>query len=477
MIQVAGNLGRILAGSCRMPSKGSSKHGPHLFPRPFQEVAPLDVLLVNPPSDFRPVTGEEGSREHLGLGYLAATLRQAGFTVEILDAYFGGYSVRQTAREILKRQFRVLGISVFQAAARKTFKLLKYLRRGGLKAHITLGGHFPTLKDREIMDYAPEVDSIVRGEGEHTLLELVRALSDGGALSGILGLTYRQGSEIVRNDSRPLIRDLDSLPFPARDTLNVQKWGPRAMVAASRGCYAACSFCSIRSFYKSSAGPTWRGRSPENVVDEVEWLHKTYGVTSISFADDDFFGPGRAGKERARRIGEEILQRGLMIEFHISLRANDVEEELLAFLKSSGLRGVFLGLESGIQSDLDFYAKGVTVEDNVRALKVMRNLGLDVKVGFILLNPTSRFDEVIRNLEFLKEHDLRNVVPNELMVLAGTPVEQHLESQGSLSGPFWRRTYKYSSLELTLLARVFRLGRHARSLGLTISHIFRDRFS
>lgn len=429
----------------------------------------MDVLLVNPPSDFGSISGEEGSREHLGLGYLAATLRQAGFTVEILDAYFGGHSVRRTAQEILKREFRVLGISVFQSAAGKTFKLLKYLRSGGLKAHITLGGHFPSLKDWEIMRQAPEVDSIVRGEGEHTLFELVRAVSDGGDFSEILGLTYRKGSEVVINDPRPLIRDLDSLPFPARDTLDTKKSGPRAMVASSRGCYAACSFCSIRSFYKSSPGPTWRGRTPENVVDEIEWLNKSYGVTTISFADDSFCGPGKAGKDRARRIGEELLRRGLNIEYYIDLRANDIEEEFLSFLKSSGLRGIFLGVESGIQSDLDLYSKGVTVEDNIRALRVLRNLGLEAKVGFILFNPDSKVGEVIRNLEFLKEHGLGLVVPNEFMAFVGTPLEILYESQGRLSGPFWRRSYKYSSLGVTLLARLFRFGRWMKNLAMTIS--------
>ncbi len=427
-------------------------------------MARLDVLLVNPPSDFGPVTGEEGSREHLGLGYLAATLRQAGFTVEILDAYFGGCSVRQTAEAILKRQCRVLGISVFQSAARKTFDLLKHLRRGGLKAHITLGGHFPSLKDQEIMRHAPEVDSIVRGEGEHTLLELVRAVSDGAGFSEVLGLTFRKGSDIIRNDPRPLIRDLDSLPFPARDTLDTKKAGPRAMVASSRGCYATCSFCSIRSFYKSSPGPTWRGRTPENVVDEIEWLNQSYGVTTISFADDSFCGPGKAGKDRARRIGEEILRRGLNIEYSVDLRANDIEEEFLAFLKSSGLRGVFLGLESGVQSDLDLYSKGVTVEQNVKALQVIRDLGLEVKVGFILFNPESKVGEVIRNLEFLKEQGLQQIVPNELLVLAGTPIERILESRGSLLGPFWRRSYRYSSFWVSLMARLFRAGRWAKRL-------------
>jgi len=404
----------------------------------------MDVLLINPPLKL------EGPTEHLGLAYLAAVLRKRGnYEVEIIDAPLSGLSLSQIIEEIARREFKVLGISVpYQEWALGPLKMAGMLRSRGLKAHITVGGFFPSFAYENLLKEFPGIDSVVRGEGEETFLELVTALIQGDDWRGVDGIAYRDGDEVVCNPPRPLIKDLDSLPFAERDTLPLAlRRSGYASLLSGRGCYARCTFCSVVSFYGLSAGPRYRARSPENVADEVEGLQREFGVSKFFFHDANFIGPGRAGKDRARRFAEEVLSRGLQINFSIQCRADDVEEDLFSYLKEAGLRRVFIGIESGVQEVLDRFKKGVTVAQNLEALEILKRLGLNMAIGFIMFDPDTKLEDLVENVNFLKRAGVfgneRATIDmlNRLQIFAGTPVEEALLREGRLRGTYLHYEY------------------------------------
>ena len=416
-----------------------------------------DVLLVTPPRRMRLVREEIG--ENLGLGFLAAVLRKKGISVEILDATVSDWNLRKTAAEVLQRSFRVLGVSlVLPSMIKPGFELIKMVtaskqrRKVGEKAFlVAVGGHTPSLAWRETLSACPEIDAVIRGEGELTFLEFVEKAAGEQNWEGISGIAFSRNGTPLANPPRALIPNLDDLPPPAHDLLpQVLSRGGHATVYSSRGCYGNCSFCSIRAFYNLAPGLKWRAMSPGAVVDEIERLHMDYGVEEFHFSDDNFIGPGPAGRDRAFEIGRAIIRRGLKVRFMISARADNVDRDLLALLKEAGLVQVFLGVEAGVQTMLDRFNKGVTVEENRRAVSIIRNLGIEPVIGFILFDPDTSVQELLDNLTFLKSIGLtegglnsRLDVLNRLEVYPGTPVEQDLKLRGNLGGDFTDYRYRF----------------------------------
>ena len=409
----------------------------------------LDLLLINPRYHLL----EEPIQENLGLGYIASYLRSRGFSVEILDGSLRGWSRRRMATEILKREFRALGVTViYQGAAREQLAILKSLRKRGLRAHICVGGYFPSLSHRELIEDVPGIDSIVRGEGEYALEDLLARLRAGVSPGGVLGLTYREADgAIVENPARPLIDDLDALPFPARDELPLAfRRGGSMPLIASRGCYALCNYCSIAAFYRMSKGPAWRGRSPGGILEELEELFHTHDMRRVRFEDANFFGPGRDGPRRVGEIAEGILSRGLDMAFRIECRAENVDEDLFRLLKKAGLKEVFVGVESAIPRALEAMKKGITLDQNIQALDVLDRLNIRAGVGFIAVEPDTTLDEFFTNLRFVVErvHPMRKrtgsyVDPlSRLQVFTGTPLHKEMMERGMLEGDIYQMDYR-----------------------------------
>lgn len=390
----------------------------------------MDVLLVVPPYYNKMKVMTSNVKEYAGVAFLAAVLRRNGYRVEILDADLAGYDVSETVEAIRRRRAELIGFSILQVAAYPALEIIKQLRSFGNKAHITAGGHYPTFAREEIFGECPGIDSIVMGEGEYTLLDLVRALDHGEDWKKVQGIAYLEEGRVVVTPPRPLIEDLDELPFQARDTLPevMRRVGP-ASIITSRGCYGHCAFCSINAFYRISPGKKWRARSPNNVVDEIETLVRRFGTKIFVFNDDNFVGPGKVGKQRAYRIGEEILRRKLDILYAIPAAVNDVDRELFAFLKKTGLRSVFLGIESMLQRHLNLLNKHTTVEQNEEAIRTLEELGLFYQIGFIMFYPDCTLDEVRYNLRYIRDHILRNdycgtqIFTGDLRILQGTALE------------------------------------------------------
>lgn len=390
--------------------------------------------------------------ENLGLGYLASTLRLDGTEVEIIDANLFGLPAPQIPNHAKQGGYDLVGISVpFQSVIDESLQIAQLAREAWPKAHITVGGHFPTFRDKAILVASSSIDSVVRGDGEDTLVALCKAIRLKTGFDLITGLTFRDSAgRIVVNIPRPPRESLDALPWPARDTLkSVQQlhhpWPTQ--ICSSRGCYASCTFCDIRSFY----GRTWRARDPKPLVDEIQWLHANYGSEVFRFTDDEFIGPkpgkGQHGPTRARNIAKEIIDRGLEIDLMIDARPESVDYELFSYLKEAGVVDCLVGIESGVDRILKLYNKGATVSKNTAAITTLRNLGISLNLGFIMFDPRMTMTELKQNYCFLCDHDVVTIdsLRSWLWPLYGTAVIDQLRDGGLvISETLGDLTYRFA---------------------------------
>jgi len=384
--------------------------------------------------------------------------------VAILDASLFRLGVSATLKRIRNEQPDVIGFRLLEVNMPYAIDLVARLRREGYSGHITAGGPAATMMESEILNLVPGLDSFIMGEAEETLPELLAALNSSGSskpsgepFTKILGLCYREGDVIRVNGPRPLIEDLDALPFPARDTLpHILRWGRLPMVISSRGCDGHCIFCCPVAMHAKSPGPKWRPRSAGNVVDELEDLQRRYNVDHLDFLDDNFFGHGEVGVRRAWDFIEELRRRDLRIKFSIECRVDNVEEDLFKALRDAGCVEVRLGVESGVQRILDRYGKGTTVEQNREVLLKLKEWGMPVKIGFIPFDPTISFEELMQNGEFLRSVGNPEAFNyNKIQAVVGTPLERLFEKEGRLTKPKpWMRDYKFDDPTVAFVWKV-----------------------
>lgn len=369
----------------------------------------MKALLLHLPIEYE--LTQEYTGDSLGLGYIAAVLRRDGHDVEMLDALVSNLRPDDLIREVVDREFDCLAITANHYHQNVLIQTVRQIRARKQDARIIVGGYLPTLSTKDLLTACPEIDIAVLGEGEVVASDLFGRLDRGEEWRSTNGIAYMSDGVLVANPSPLPVEDLDSLPFPARDGI-VQTLRDRPVklirVLASRGCYHRCSFCCIHPFHAVSGIITPRLRSPEKVVDEIESTMALIGIKNFRFSDDDFIGPSPKTCEHALRLVEELRQRKLPITFEIECRADVVNEDIMRPLKEAGLTEVFLGIESGSQSQLDRFNKHTTVEQNRRAIELLNNLGLRVRSGFMMFDPYVTIDELADNLRFLTETGIGN---------------------------------------------------------------------
>ena len=390
---------------------------------------------------------------NLGLGYLAAVLRQYGYSVHVVD-------IEQLPEEILRIAKEInpvlIGFSlIFQFFIAHHAALLYVLRQHGVNCHFTMGGHFPSLSYQQTLELVPELDSVVRFEGEMTLLELADAISTGCDWRGIQGIAYRGSEEITLTPSRALIEDLDSLPYPDRNYLPDTVLGRSIMpLIASRGCARTCSFCSIHTFYRAAPGKIVRTRKPAEVVREMRMLHEERGITVFLFQDDDFPLFGTVWRRWASDFVDELHRSGLpgKVIWKMNCRADAVDRDLFIRMRDAGLYLVYMGLESGSEQGLETLHKQITVAQNLRAVKMLKSIGLMWEYGFMLLDPSSTFESVRDNLKFLRTILADGCLPVtfcRMLPYDGTPIKDELVRTGRLKGDVCNPDYDFLDPRLT----------------------------
>jgi radical SAM superfamily enzyme YgiQ (UPF0313 family) len=385
--------------------------------------------------------------ENLGIGYLASSMRKRGYSVSILDFKA---SFETTLATIRDAQPVLVGFSlIFQFYVRRFAELVHFLRANGVTCHFTIGGHFPSLSYEQTLKLIPELDSVVRFEGEATLAQLVEALDHGDDWRSLNGLAYRRGDEIVTNPLQSLIRDLDLLPYPERPNRPQAILGRRiALMLASRGCARTCSFCSIHVFYRSAPGKVVRTRKPIEVVREMLSLYRERQVSIFSFQDDDFPLFGSVWRRWTREFLVELRRCGLAnrIIWKISCRADSVEEELFREMKEAGLYFVYIGIESGSEAGLEEFNKKTSVEKNLRAVEILKRLGLVCEYGFMMFSPSTTFASIKENVTFLRDvaGDGSTAISFcRMLPYDGTPIKESLARSGRLHGDVCSPDYDF----------------------------------
>lgn len=374
--------------------------------------------------------------DNLGIGYLSAVLRASGIETKVIDFR----KKRIEIVRIIKRVNPILvGFSILLLDHLDDFiNLISFLRREGIKSHFTAGGHYASLKSEELFWLMPQIDSIVRFEGEHTLTELVTSIQANTDWKKLSGLAYIEKDRVIFNPLRPLEDDLDNFPFPARSALFDFAFGKKfATLIAGRGCVYQCSFCNTRKFYSLPPGQIKRIRKPEMVVMEMEYLYKRKHGTVFLFQDDDFPVKSKIQPDWVVRFCTEIKRKGLKgnVIWKINCRPDEVEEEVFSLMKNHGLYNVFLGIEDGTDIGLKILNKHLTVERTIRATEIIKKLGIDLDFGFILFQPMTTFRSLKENLDFLTTIccDGYTSVPfQKLLPLYETMVEKELMESGRL---------------------------------------------
>lgn len=384
---------------------------------------------------------------NLGLGYLAAVLRQYGYRVEVVDIDDDPEVILQSAHQ---QKPLLIGFSlIFQFFIERYAALLSLMRLQGINCHFTIGGHFPSLSSEQTLQLVPDLDSVVRFEGEFTLLELADALSTRNDWRQVHGIVYRRDQEVIATPPRALVEDLDQLPYPERNYQPGTVLGKNMMpILASRGCARTCSFCSIHTFYRAAPGRIVRTRKPAEVVREMRMLHEERGVTIFLFQDDDFPLFGTVWRRWANEFVNALHESGLAkkIIWKMNCRADAVDRDLFIRMRDAGLYLVYMGLESGSEQGLETLHKQITVEQNIRAVNVLKSIDLMWEYGFMLLDPSSTFESVRENLAFLRTILADGCLPVtfcRMLPYDGTPIKDELVRTGRLRGDVCNPDYDF----------------------------------
>jgi radical SAM superfamily enzyme YgiQ (UPF0313 family) len=295
--------------------------------------------------------------------------------------------------------------------------VLDRLRAALPRTRIACFGYLPSQRPREVLERS-SVDFVLREEPELTFSELYDHLAGGAgnALASVAGLAYRGPDGVHVNPERPRIVDLDALPFADHSLLHLDRYNesflerPIATIVSERGCPFACTYC-VREFGRQVAS-----RSPESILEEIARLEATLGIRNIRFMDDTF----TMNRRRLERICEGLIARHPRTAWTCLTRVDVVDAELLALMRRSGCRRLYVGIESGSQKVLDFYRKGLKVDEVRRQMAVIRQSGIEASAFFVLGAPVETDEDVDASIDLAIDLDLDYVIVTKLQYWPGT---------------------------------------------------------
>lgn len=387
----------------------------------------------------------------LGAAYLAAVLEERGHKVFILDAFTTrDYKVCLQADKAtyglddaaIKKQIQnfnpdIVGISsMYTMYSQDAHRMAQIVKEVNSDILVAFGGAHPSCSPQTVLE-DNNVDVVVRGEGEYTLLDIVNAFKSKRSIEDIPGTAVRKDNFICVNADRPLIDDLDVLPQPARHLLPMEDYfynakhstlynmrNPFTTLISSRGCPMNCVYCSVKTIW----GRTWRARSAGKVADEIEDLVENYGVKEIHFSDDNI----SVNKDRIKDICNEILRRKLDIRWAAptGIAIWSLDEELLKIMKKAGCYRLTFGLESGNKETLDFIGKKYTYEKAKQLIKLANSLGFWTASTFIFGFPYEKRESIDDTIALAQNSRLDFAVFYTPVIFPGTKLFEVYKEAG-----------------------------------------------
>lgn len=434
----------------------------------------MRVLLIFPPAKIYP---EEDLQQvfPLGIGYLAAVMEKAGYQVGVLDCtvtdekfkknengtVHAGLTWPRIKQEIENFKPDVVGVSCLWTADYPNAKKISEIVKEIDNIPVIFGGSHTTALPEEVLSNQT-IDYVVIGEGEVALPRLLEHMGNKNSLSKIDGIGYKENGNICINAINEYVSNLDQLPFPARHLFLMDKYltsknvhnyvfkrQPQIQMITSRGCPLDCTFCTIHSIW----GKKVRFRSPENVVDEIEFLVKEYRVREIHFEDDNI----SINRERMQKICEEIIRRKLDITWTApnGMYAHTLDRDLLKIMKKSGCYRVSLGIENGNQDFLKkILHKALNLNKVKSVVKDLRDLKIESTGFFILGIPGETKATMEETLKFAKSLDLDDVIFSIYSPYPGTKLYDLSISKGYIAADIDHAMFKnkYSTLNTEYLS-------------------------
>jgi len=385
----------------------------------------MKVTLINPSSSLVP-SGPVSTGPPVGLATIAAVLENQGIKVDITDMALFGRKIGDNEKLSLPGTDAV-GISASMTSFfHQVVAISKALKQTDKDMPVILGGNHATFMHKEILRNYNFVDIIVLFEGEYVMLELTEALSGKKKLADVKGIAYRnKDGKVVVTDPAEKVKDLDILPMPARHLLPMEHYIEKkcwpGSIVTSRGCPYKCIFCSTSAFF----GHKVRFHSIGRVLQEIRSLVEKHHIKQIHFNDDIF----TFSRSRGIKL-YEMIEKNFDIEWGCQTRVDHVDADLLSKMRKSGCGGLFFGMESASQVILDKCEKHQTVEQGRRAIKLTKELGINVEVSFILGLPGENHETIKNDLDFILETIPDRLILNLLVPYPGTILYENPQKFG-----------------------------------------------
>ncbi|MDP7116381.1 MAG: radical SAM protein, partial [Candidatus Woesearchaeota archaeon] len=367
-------------------------------------------------------------------------------SVEVIDGIAEDISLEEIGKRTIG--FDAIGIISLTAFALRSHQTAAEVKKNS-DVPVIMGGPHPTAIPFEVIKDS-NVDYVVVGEGEYTFLELVDNLMDKHKIKDILGLVYRdEKGVVVFNGSRPLLQNIDELPYPALHLFPMEKYKnseirsarqPALSIMTSRGCAFGCTFCNKKIF-----GKRFRAHSAKRVVDEIEWLMKEFGAKQIAIWDETF----TLDRQRVVDICDMIIERGLDIPWDCATRVNCVDYELMKKMKQAGCESISYGIESGSERVIKSINKGFTKQQVVDAINDTRRVGIETRAYFMLGLVGETMDDMKQTIRFAKMIKPDYASFTLLVPHPGTEEYEKALKEGEFDDHFWDKIVlpEYNFLE------------------------------
>jgi len=399
------------------------------------------VVLANPPY---PEDVPQAVFIPLGISYMTAVLEQNGYEVDVVDC-----QVSRTSQKELEDKFRSLNPDIVgtTAATVTYFPALRILKaaKAALPNCVTIiGGPHVTVLDERTFTESSDVDIVVRGEGEQTMLQLAGLVSEGKIrnLSEVAGITFKKNGQVHRTPNRPFLENIDALPYPAHKHFDVSRYrinGKLYMpIITSRGCPFNCAFCLASEM----CGKGFRARRPSKVVDELEWLRDTFGAGAFAFYDDTF----TFDLKRAIAICDEMKARKFDLPWDCRTRVDKVSKELFTKLRSTNCQLIHFGVESGSQQMLNTMRKGTTVEQNANAIKLAKESDVLVAISLVIGYPGETPEMLQQTIDFIHETKPDYVYMCEAVPYPGTRLYDYVKELGLELSENWNQYHEQTQV-------------------------------
>lgn len=380
------------------------------------------------------------------LGYLSAYLKRSGHEVKMLD--FGLMNDPALLSEMLRRfDPALIGINAYTPSIPDSFDLAKNIKSIDIKYKTVIGGPHSTAVPEETLKECKDLDFVVIGEGEATLLDLCEKLESKGDVASVKGICCRDGDRIIRTEPRELIEDIDTIPFPDRESIapfyekldifdhNFKIPLNKIMeVITSRGCTAFCTFCTVHRAYREK-GRSLRLRSAENVLEEIEAYRSKHDIRHVQFLDDSF----TIDKIRIRKIIKGLKDMGL--SWNCDTRVNLLDRELVREMVESGCKKVSLGVESGSEKILNLINKNITLGQIRDAFKWCYDAKLEtIEANFLIgSHPDETAEDVDKTRRLIRELNPQRLLVSVIVPFPGTKVREQMEERSLIYSNDWRK--------------------------------------